>query len=122
MNSDEQFVREHWQHVHYADTALSVLAGPHYVIIGGYSYGPLKFAAYRHTAAEAWQAAREFTEMRLEEIRQTEEEIDVIREGITLAGENEEDNKRYGNPFRRILADEQAALADLRRGMKEEGR
>ena len=106
MDENEQFVRQHWERVATGAAALHLSDYCAPIVASGNEFA-------------SWQAAREFTEQRLEEIRQTEEEIDVIREGITLAEENEEDNKRYGNPFRRILADEQATLAALKQGLKE---
>ena len=108
MDSNEQFVRKRWEHVHYADTAFSVLAGPHYVIIGGYSYGPLRFAVYRHTAAEVWQAAREFTEMRLEEIRQIKEALLELRKAAWV-------DLRKLDPLEKLGKER---LAALKQGMK----
>lgn len=78
-----------------------------------------------------WSAARAFTEQRLEEIRQVEEEIAVI--ALFVAGREEAAIDRYapiekifrsallaqGDSLSRILAREQQALADLKRGMKQ---
>ena len=77
MEASEEYVRARWEHVTYADTALGVLAGAHYVIIAAEDRRQI-FAAYRHTASEAWSAARAFTENREREIAEVEEEIDSI--------------------------------------------
>ncbi len=60
--------------------------------------------------AGAWLAAAAFTEDRLEQIRQVEEEIDFLFEGAIP--------HRNADIRSRILAREQAALADLKRGMR----
>jgi hypothetical protein len=77
----------------------------------------------------AWSAARAFTEERLEQIRQVEEEIQYLAlhlRSIKLAIEgayemrapaNLEDDQRDYSTVCRILAREQAALAELKYGM-----
>jgi hypothetical protein len=127
----EQFVREHWEQVTYSDTAVGVLAGPHYVIIGGYPNGPQKFAAYRHTPEEAWSAAAEFTRERLEQIRQVEQEVGKVdyeqNEAFMLIRDVPPKSVhlemivmwvRSLCATSRILAREQAALAELKKGMR----
>ena len=77
----------------------------------------------------AWEAAAEFTLERIEEIRQVEIEIGMIERQIACAPEFDEAFKIWSandirnsaaNIFRwsRILAREQAALAELKTGMK----
>ena len=59
---------------------------------------------------DSWSSAAEFTRARLEEIRQVEEEI-ALASGTLEAPEN-------GVIAKRTLARLQAALAELKRGMK----
>jgi hypothetical protein len=80
------------------------------------------------------EAAAEFTRNRLEQIRQVEEEILWIKRTIKLANQSlrmggfEVSDSAKTELFdclainERILAREQAALAELKRGMKEQGR
>lgn len=56
---------------------------------------------------ERWKSVRE------REIAEVEEEIEIIEAIVGLYASH------GGNKFRRILAREQAVLAELRRGMKE---
>jgi hypothetical protein len=63
------------------------------------------------TAAAAWHEARVFTFQREEEVRRVEEEIDWLRRKEHL--QNVEDAAIW----KRVLAREQAELADLKRGM-----
>ena len=107
MTEDERIVRGAWKEVRYVDTGPSLWVRTHYVIIGH----PQLFAAYRNTRGEAWLAARDFTEQRLEQIRQIKQEIALLVE----AQKSGVDCSRW----ERIRLREQAALAELRRGMKE---
>lgn len=61
------------------------------------------------TEAQAWSAARKYTEERQEEIRLVEEEIEML--------ENEDRHDDYP-PYLRILAREEAALAELKKGLR----
>jgi len=65
---------------------------------------------------DSWQAAYDFTLAREEEIRQVEEEIKFLHE-LKSFGSWVENHTGW----QRILAREQAALADLKRGMKTNG-
>ena len=70
------------------------------------------------TENESWTAAAEFTRQREEKIRQVEEEIGVC-EGCLRMWQPPFGNDYGGvGPMKRILAREQAALAELKRGMK----
>jgi hypothetical protein len=63
--------------------------------------------------ASAWHSAAKFTVQRQEEIWQVEEEIKIVRNELSLGRD------RWNSPeFIRILAREQATLAELQRGMK----
>jgi len=68
-------------------------------------------AVFADSLEKLWAAAAEFTRERLEQIRQLEEEIAWLSDGIDVTGDDEPIGER-------ILAREQAALADLKRGMK----
>jgi len=105
---DEQFVREHWERAE---------ACPHRdnrqccISLGGRMFTrvtvPNTVSGYAPSESEAWAAARVFTEARLEEIRQVEEEIEYLEDFA------------FGQPWKRILFREQAALAELKRGLKK---
>lgn len=58
---------------------------------------------------DSWSAALAFTEQRLREIAEVEEEITLLERWRTISGAT-----------KRILAREQAHLAELKRGMKAE--
>jgi hypothetical protein len=120
MDANERYVRERWEHIKYADTALSVLAGPHYVIIFSEENRRQIFAPYRHTEAEAWAAAKAFTVEREKQIAEVEEEIEYVE--FRMRDIEENGGKIYVEcayrTLERIFAREQAALAELKRGMK----
>jgi len=82
---------------------------------------------------DSWAAAAEFTRNRLEEIRQVEEEISLVDRQIvggvsivisSIPEDEEEDAQARreeticNSRWCRILAREQAALAELKRGMR----
>lgn len=73
MGEDEKFVREHWTDISVtrANTYPSI-----WLALGGTNVQGWPFK----TDAEAWSAARAFTEQRLEEIRQLEAEIAFMDE------------------------------------------
>jgi len=87
---DEQFVREHW------DNEALLVTG----II------PSQEWAF----ADPWPNLRAYTEARLEEIRQVEEEIAWLEDCPSHGNEAEQ---------QRVLRSRQAALAELKRGLKE---
>jgi hypothetical protein len=103
---EREYVEARWEKVRHADTALSVLAGPHYVIITDDQRHQI-CAVYRHTESEAWHATYLFTVERERQIAEVKEEIDWINCG-----------RKIEPAAQRILAREQAALAELQRGMK----
>ena len=107
MDSNEKFVRLHWQ---------TVTAGQDI-----YGYGitlptrpPHSFVGYEKKNT-AWQAAREFTEQRREEIRKVERDMLFIQEYL---------DQSCDSSWRPIAAQSikgrlQAALAALGQGLKE---
>jgi hypothetical protein len=109
MSKDERIVREAWE-----DYSIMIRefpnSSPYWIYLGEeFCTGPHK------TEAKAWRAAAEFTTQRQEQIRQVGEEIKIVRNELSLGRD------RWNSPeFIRILAREQAALAELQRGMKEE--
>jgi hypothetical protein len=107
MDRNEQFVREHWASM-----------GP--MIVG-------RFDICDMNGEMNWQAAREFTEQRLEEIRQVEEEIKLLIEQVrhewALQSLSPDDGAQQlyivrALRFGRILVREQAASLALKQGMK----
>lgn len=70
---------------------------------------------YGSSDAWAWSAAAEFTCQREEEIRLREEEIELIEDEADDARNHIAETR---DVFKRILAREQATLAELKRGMK----
>jgi hypothetical protein len=100
MDRNEQFVREHWASM-----------GP--MIVG-------RFDICDMNGEMNWQAAREFTEQRLEEIRQVEAEVDAAYSDVRWFAQGAQyEDKEQEAIHLRILAREQAALAALKRGLKE---
>ena len=129
MGADEKFVREHWVgqdpiEVLVIDDPMPEFCSASVRIRG---FGP---CFYRSTQEEAWAAASEFTRNRLEEIRQLECDIDRIEYYFWSASnwqENLDDLEEQGQVVDavrqqcadvRIVARLQAALAELKRGMK----
>lgn len=92
MQSDEQYVRSQWQDADYDPN----LASP--VCAGGQFF-------------DSWSAAAAFTHERKHQIAEVEEE-EVEELIMNLEGSNV--------VLQRILQREQQALAELRRGMKEQ--
>jgi hypothetical protein len=112
MNEDEIYCKQRWERA--------------------YEYGSLGGGAmvqFGPHALPTWQAARAFTEAREESIRQVEEEIEAVNEQVAAASswivacgdENPEGQKcavAYVARWERVLAREQAALAELKRGFR----
>ena len=102
MSEDERFVREYWRDVY--DDGYSV-----HIIDAGRFTG----------AIHRWSAATEFTRTRLKQIRQVEEEIEQLSEPPdTENGEYWSYSPAFVKIRERILAREQSALVELKRGMK----
>jgi hypothetical protein len=128
MMEDEKCLMDQWQHVE--------VVGPHegcwWVIVG------TEMLEYRYATPtarsreDAILLAAEFTRTRLEQIRQVEREITWLEETIDFDWFVDEARRakdwsgkcfgvvaRSTHTMARILAREQAALADLKRGMVE---
>ena len=107
MNVDEEYVRARWAGV--LDTGYSVR-----LEIGEFG----KWAKF-DGLNKRWSAARAFTEARLKEIDEVEEEIAELESHILCYGNGSVEDERMICVYQRILAVEQARLAELRGGMKE---
>ena len=117
--NDEEFVRQHWKEVVVSRNSGLVNVrgdGPRFDLNitpqRDDSYGDLgrglSYSDFGYYEEKVWAKARAFTEARLEQIRQVEEEIAYVRRW-----------HRGPHPvWTRILAREQATLAELRIGMK----
>ena len=79
-----------------------------------YVNGTVMLAPARRSVFYSWDHAAQFIEKTRNEIAQVREEIDWL-EGFSAYAEH----SIYGPARQRILARQQAALADLQRGMKE---
>jgi len=128
MASDEEFVREHWERVHTGAAALHLSDYCASIVVNAEEFPD-------------WSAAAAFTRERLEQIRQVEEECGLLeslapvihRDDLHMwAGIDADpddatiddcetiaiDNSKFQCRVQRILAREQAILAELKRGMK----
>ena len=95
--SDEEFVRGVWKPVY----RYQSLSGVSMIQFGSHSL-------------QTWEEAAAYTRERLEQIRQVEEEVELIEGGL-----KEILPTSTLDALERILVREQAALADLKRGMKQ---
>ena len=98
MNADEKFVREHW---------IDVYTRGDGIFAGAYKL--------QNNHGGAWSAAAEFTRKRMAEIAEVMREIDFLNNVIRTMGDTGYSAWRPEQD--RILSREQAALADLERGM-----
>ena len=101
--TDEEYVRARWERVIVCDGSYR-----------HYAKGTilLNWANHQFYEFNDWSAARDFTEQREREIAEVEEEIAWLSDGMDCSDPDDEVGQR-------ILAVEQARLAELRRGMKE---
>ena len=102
--TDEEYVRARWGGFAVLDDTTTMERGIG-VFLGHEMPTLWGYASYD----EALKSARAFTEQREREIAEVEEEIAWLYVG----------QSGIGPVFHRILAVEQARLAELRRGMKE---
>ena len=113
MGADEKFVREHWVGQDPIEALVIDDPMPEFcsasVRIRG--FGP---CFYRSTLEEAWASAAEYTRNRLEEIRQVLRDIQFIQEYLDQSC----DSSWRPIAAQSILARLQAALAELKKGMK----
>jgi len=105
---DEQFVREHWELVHRCDGSYR-----------HYQKGAVLLQEERNhwSEFESWAAARAFTEARLEEIRQVEEEIILLRSMVILL--TSEPTDQTAPIYKRTIVRLSSIRAELKRGLKE---
>lgn len=122
QQSDEQYVRSKWH-------AVDIVESCDQWQVGAGELGIQQRFGWEQTKSAAWSAAAAFTRNREEQIRQLCEEIVLVE--IAMESASEELNFKplawhIGQPMRvhrrarwgRILAREQAALAELKKGMK----
>lgn len=110
MDSNEQFVRKHW--ISSYEPIVQSWQGIHLCLSGEHYFTGKAQLSSRSARNEMWQAAREFTEKRLEEIRQVEEEIEWLKCLFVPM--------RDIAPAMRCRKRVEAALAALKQGMKGE--
>lgn len=108
MTEDERVVRAAWKSVNWG---ASNYGGTEFGVVVYDDEHGTGFKA--KTQAEAWQAAREFTKARQEEVRLLDGEIALMRYVISDRG-----RKEGGHAARRILGRLQGIRDDLRKGMK----
>ena len=120
----EKYVRERWEHVNWGASNYELTQ------FGVILYDDEDGTAFRkNSQASAWQAAYDFTLAREEEIRQVEEEIKWLGDHAEISESQQKLYRERGLVFsaeflrqldvaKRILTREQAALTDLKRGMK----
>ena len=120
MNEDERFVREHWEDV---TVEWGRIEGKLYGMATSQSR-PIYLHGYK-TEAEIWSSARRFTEERLEQIRQAEKDVRRVMKfvaqcrGYLIERIDPRHDTEALASWSRILAREQAALDELKRGMKQ---
>ena len=111
---NEQFVREHWANVALEDhRECCGRFDPFRVVIDSKELWHGPWCAYLE---EAWAAAAEFTEHRMEEIRQVEMEIALLRGLLFLL--SAEPGDLTAPIWERVIVREQAALESLKKGMR----
>ena len=108
--TDEEYVRARWERVIVCDGSYR-----------HYAKGTilLNWANHQFYEFNDWSAARAFTEEREREIAEVEEEIawlNQMKRNLPPGRPTKEERQAI---LQRILAVEQARLAELRRGMKE---
>ncbi len=108
--TNEEYVRSKWEKVKDRETFV---AGHGHVVTLPVIWKDSMSAGYFRSKEIAWAAAAEFTREREEQIRHVEEEIALLEGWKHLV--------EVKNPAAlRILGREQAALAELKRGMKQQ--
>jgi len=112
MTPDEKEVRDAWERAEECPRESKMGDGEEWVISLGGFYYTMHMTDWVESQTAAWSAAAAFTRERKEQIRLVEEEIDYVRAFIKLPSGEEH------SVWSRILAREQAALAELKRGMR----
>ena len=122
MNAEEK-VRAAWKRVRYSETGLTD-AGPCYVTISLEDHptaGTVIFMHHGRSKEECFSAAEAFTDDRLKQVAEIEEEIEFLQNRVRPHWPSENDVPWVvadASRLDRILKREQAALTELRRGMK----
>ena len=110
-NEQEKYCKERWEKAH-EPIIQRGLVGVDIWLEGAKVY---RFHADNRPAA--WQAAYDFTLAREEQIREVEEEIEFLEFTHNVA-RNQAYHHKWLESLVRILAREQAALAELKKGMQ----
>ena len=116
MSDAESKVRAAWEKV----DARPTHTGHGFVVRLPVIWNQALTDGYFKSEEGAWSAALAFTEQRLREIAEVEEEIEILNSEIEEPDDNWKDPSQAVEAFLRILDREQAALAELKRGMKAE--
>jgi hypothetical protein len=115
MNYEEQ-VRAAWEWVEFGWSSSSVEAC--LIKLPAIGHGFMNVGFFK-TSEEAWTAAWEFTEQRQREIADVEKEItNLIKDVAHLNNHRTRKPEPEAAVYSRILAREQAALAELKKGWK----
>jgi hypothetical protein len=111
--TDREYVESKWTSASLEDhTECCGPSKPFCVLLGNECQ-----SSWEDTPEAAWSAARKFTEAHEEKIRLVEEEVGLISGIMREDFVNQKDCRTY-KCFARILAREQAALDELRRGLR----
>ena len=110
MDANEKFVRDHWESVNWG---MRDLAGKNFAVIVYDDDVGTGFTG--NTQSEAWKSAAKFTRERLKQIYRMDIGIGLLQECLPGEGWHNDDDVLIAGE---ILAREQAALAELKRGMK----
>jgi hypothetical protein len=124
MGDNEKFVRKHWEHVRSWVRDLDSYGTDQFNVALFLNAKDAKwcdnpFQGWQEDVGKedtVWSAAAEFTRSRLEEIRQVEEEMMLLRSMVILL--DSEPGDLTAPIYKRTLARLQAALAELKRGMR----
>jgi hypothetical protein len=112
MDASEQYVRERCFDVKAEKTKPRGM----WITIRAKDHEP-EYCEWEESTRKAWLAAYAFTIEREEQIRRVEEEISFLA-AADFSDTHGEDTPASSAAYDRILAPEEAALAELKRGMK----
>jgi hypothetical protein len=111
MDTNERYVKSKWEHVIVCDASYRRYAKDTIL---------LNWANHQFYELKDWSAAKAFTVERERQIAEIEEEIVFINLAIKYSNEScGVEGCGCEEPFKRILAREQAALDALKVGMKQ---
>lgn len=113
---EQEYVEARWKRVAYHESGLTS-AGKCYVTIDADDHptaGTLLFMHHGGTKAAVFHAAYLYTKERKRQIAEVEEKVALLEAEATLWPNFYKQQAAYS----RILAREQAALADLKRGLR----